>query len=197
MATIIEDGTGKGYSVEVDSSNRLRTRSINEDSQLESAELGESFYVGTPFLTQTSASENGLLYIKSEETLNLFAKTFSSQGRFTTGGTFNNYLIQIYKGIDDSALTGTWVDINPLNVNFGSNQTLSGVFKYGSPAGATGFTGTPVIQLGFPINVYNQITTSLIVPKGVGLLVTVIPPTSNTSMPVNFGLILSKLRNLF
>jgi hypothetical protein len=81
-------------------------------------------------------------------------------------------------------------------LNFGSSQTLSGTFKYGSPAGATGFSGTPKIQLGFPVNVYNQISTNLILQKGQAVLLTVTPPTSNTAMPVNFGLSMAPLKYL-
>lgn len=190
--TIILDGSGKSYSAKVDNTNRLFTRAVVETSQLQGTLDGNTFAVGTPFLTQTAATENGLLYINSNEDSLLYATTYSSQARFTTGGTFSNYLIQLYTGIDASSLTGTWVNLTPLNLNFGSSDSLDGTFKYGSPAGATGFSGTPKFQLGFPINVYNQITTSLAIPKGVGILLTVTPPTSNTAMPVQFSLTLTR-----
>ena len=196
MATIIQDGTGKGFQTKVDQTNRLEVRAVVEDSQLEGAINGDTFTIGTPFLTQTAATENGLLYFKSNEDVSIFAKTFSAQARFTTGGAFNNFLIQVYENVSESALTGTWVDFNPLNLNFGSSNELNGVFKYGSPAGATGFSGTPAFQLAFPINVYNQILTNLIFPKGIGILLTVIPPTSNTAMPVNFSTTVTKLKNI-
>lgn len=195
MATTIQDGSGKGFQTKVDETNRLFTRSINEDLQLEAAINGDNYFVGTPYLTQTSATENGLLFFQSSEDMPLFATTFSSQARYTTGGAFNNYLINIYVGIAESSLTGTWVDFTPPNLNFGSSKTLSGTFKYGSPAGATGFTGTPRIQLAFPINVYNQINTNLIIQKGQTVLLTVTPPTSNTAMPVQFGLAIAPLKN--
>jgi hypothetical protein len=194
MATTIQDGTGKGFQVEVDETNRLYTRTISESVQLEAAGIGENFFIGSPFLTQTAATENGLLYINPDEDFPLFATTFSSQARYSTGGTFDNYLIQLYTGISASSLGGTWVDFTPLNLNFGSSKTLSGTFKYGSPTGATGFSGTPKIQLGFPINIYNQIGTNLILQKGQGVLLTVTPPTSNTAMPVNFGLSMAPLK---
>lgn len=192
--TIIQDGSGKSFTARVDSTNRLFTRTVTEDRQLEGTLNGDTFAVGTPYLTQTGATENGLLYFSSTEDLDLFATTFSSQARFTTGGTFSNYLIQLYTGIAASSLTGTWVDFTPLNLNFGSSDSISGTFKYGSPAGAAGFSGTPKFQLAFPINVYNQITTSLVFPKGIGVLLTVTPPTSNTSMPVQFSVALTRRR---
>lgn len=191
--SIIQDGTGKGYTVKVDSTNRLEVRSVSEDGQLEGAINGDSYAVGTPYLTQTGATENGLLYFRSDETVSLYAKTFSSQARYTTSGDFNNYLVNVYTGIAESALGGTWVDFTPLNTNFGSVNELAGAYKYGSPAGATGFTGTPKFQLAFPINVFNQISTNLVFPRGVGVLLTVTPPTNNVSMPVSFTITLTKL----
>lgn len=197
MATIIEDGTGKGFQTKVDNTNRLEVRAIVEDSQLEGAVKGDTYVVGTPFLTQINDSANGVLYFKFEEDVEVFGKTFSSQGRYTSGGTFQNYLVNIYEGVNESSLTGTWVNFTPLNTNFGSSNELEGVFKYGSPAGAGGFSGlTPTFQLAFPINVYNQIQSNLVFPKGTGLLVVVTPPTGNVAMPVSFSLTVTKLNNI-
>lgn len=193
MATTIQDGTGKGFQVKVDETNRLETRSIIEDSTLEGTIDGNTYVLGTPFLTQTGTSANGLLYFKPEENVSLFAKTFSSQARWATNATLQNYLINVYTNVDESDLTGTWVNFTPLNVNFGSSNELAGVFKYGSPTGAAGFSGLPKFQLGFPVNVYNQIQSNLIFPKGVGILLSVTPPAGNTAMPVNFSVTLTKL----
>lgn len=194
MATTIQDGTGNGFQTKVDSTNRLETRAVVEDSTLEGTVEGNTYAVGTPFLTQTGSSANGLLYFKCNEAVSLFAKTFSSQARWASGATFQNYLINVYKDVDDSLLTGTWVDFTPLNVNFGNSNELAGVFKYGSPTGAGGFSGlTPSFQLAFPVNVYNQIATNLIFPKGVGILLAVTPPTGNVAMPVSFTTTLTKL----
>lgn len=197
MATIIEDGTGKGFQTKVDNTNKLEVRAVVEDSQLEGAVNGDTYVIGTPFLTQINDSENGVLYFKFDEDVEVFAKTFSSQGRYTSGGTFQNYLVNVYEGINESSLTGTWVDFTPLNTNFGSPNALQGVFKYGSPAGAGGFSAlTPTFQLAFPINVYNQIQSNLVFPKGSSLLVAVTPPTSNVAMPVAFSLTVTKLTNI-
>lgn len=197
MATVIQDGTGKGFQSKVDDTNRLSVRSVTQDSSLEGAVHGDTYVIGTPFLTQTADTANGLLYFNSSEDFSLFTRTFSSQARYTSGGTFQNYLINVYKNVNESSLTGTWVDFTPLNLNFGSSNQLSGTFKYGSPGGAGGFTGlTPSFQLGFPVNVYNQIETNLIFPKGVGILLAVTPPTSNTSMPVSFSITLTLLKNI-
>lgn len=194
MGFEIKDGTGTNLKVKVDDTNKLRIRGVVEEGRVDGAATGDTYVIGSPILTQTAATENGLLYFQFNEDVEFYATTFSSQARFTTGGTFSNYLIQAYRGIQPSALTGTWVDTTPLNTNFGSSNTLAGTFKYGSPAGATGFSGTPIIQLPFPINAINQISTALVFPKGSSLLITVTPPTSNTSMPVNFNITVSKLK---
>jgi hypothetical protein len=194
MATTIQDGTGKGFVAKVDETNRIVVRAVVEDSALEGASNGDTYAVGTPFLTQTSDTANGLLYFNFDEDVSLFAKTFSSQARWASGATFQNYIINVYKNVSETSLTGTWVDFTPLNTNFGSTNQLSGTFKYGSPTGAGGFTGlTPSFQLAFPVNVYNQIGTNLIFPKGVGILLAVTPPSGNVQMPVSFTTTLTKL----
>lgn len=194
MATSIQDGTGKGFQTKVDETNRLEVRGIIEDSILEGCIAGDTYALGTPFLTQTGDTANGVLYFKFDEDVSLFAKTFSSQARWASGATFQNYIINVYKGVDESSLTGTWVDFNPLNTNFGSSNELSGTFKYGAPSGAGGFTGlTPSFQLAFPVNVYNQIQTNLIFPKGVGILLACTPPSGNVQMPVSFTTTVTKL----
>ena len=78
MATTIEDGSGKGFSAKVDSTNKLSVRATVEDSQLEGTFTGDTYVIGTPFLTQTSDTANGLIYFKNEEDVLLYAKTFSS-----------------------------------------------------------------------------------------------------------------------
>lgn len=194
MATTIQDGTGKGFQAKVDGTNRIEVRAVVEDSTLEGAIDGETFIVGTPFLTQTGSSANGLLYFNPNENVSLFAKSFSSQARYASGATFDNYLINVYTDVSESLLTGTWVDFTPFNANIGSSNELSGTFKYGSPTGAGVFVGlTPSFQLAFPVNVYNQIFTNLIFPKGVGILLVITPPTGNVSMPINFTVTISKL----
>ena len=193
MGFEINDGTGQGWNAKVDATNRLTVRSVTEEGRVEGAANGDTYILGAPFLTQTGATENGLYYFQLDEDDAYYATTFSSQARFTTGGTFQNYLLNVYLGVQPSALTGTWVDIDPLNTNFGSSNQLAGTFKYGSPGGATGFTGSPDIQIGFPVNTFTQITNALVFPKGSSILVTVTPPTSNTAMPVNFNITVSKL----
>lgn len=194
MATTIQDGTGKGFQAKVDDTNRIEVRAVVEDSALEGASEGNTFVVGTPFLTQTGSSANGLLYFNFNENVSLFAKTFSSQARWASGATFDNYLINVYTNVPESSLGGTWVDFTPFNANIGSSNELSGTFKYGSPAGATGFSAlTPSFQLAFPVNVYNQINTNLIFPKGVGILLSIVPPSGNVQMPVSFTTTVTKL----
>lgn len=194
MGFQILDGTGTARKAQVDDTNRLQIRGVVEDGRVEGAANGTTYVIGSPILTQVSSSENGLLYIKFNEDTDYFATTFSSQARFTTGGDFENYLIQAYTDIQPTDLTGTWVDTTPLNTNFGSSNTLDGTFKWGSPAGATGFSGSPIIQLPFPINQFNQVATALVFPKGSTLLLTVTPPTNNTAMPVNFNITVTELK---
>ena len=53
MATTIEDGSGQGFSVKVDSENRLFSRSITESEFDYAVRKGFSFNVNTEFITIT------------------------------------------------------------------------------------------------------------------------------------------------
>lgn len=197
MATTIQDGTGFGFQTQVDNTNRLRTRSISEDTRIEGAFNGDTYIIGSPFVNITGSTgvvPYGLLYFKHTENVSLFTRTFSSQARYASGSTIQNYLIVAYKDIDDSLLDSNWTSFTPLNANFGSSNELAGVFKYGQVGGSFGsWTGlTPSFVLGFPVNVYNQIESSLVFPKGVGVLLAVIPPVGSTTMPVSFTITVTK-----
>ena len=65
MATTIEDGSGKGFSVQVDEDLKLRTRSVTESEFDKSTADGNAFNINTFFVTVTGSTETPLLYIKN------------------------------------------------------------------------------------------------------------------------------------
>ena len=68
MATVIEDGTGKGFAARIDADNRIYTRTVNENEFEHAVRNGRAFNVNTEFLTINSASpsvDNALLYLKN------------------------------------------------------------------------------------------------------------------------------------
>lgn len=65
MATIIEDGSGQGFSCKVDEDNRLYTRTVNENEFEHAIRNGRGFNVNTEFITINTAGENAILYLKN------------------------------------------------------------------------------------------------------------------------------------
>lgn len=65
MATVIEDGTGKGFAARIDADNRVYTRTVEENEFEHAVRNGRAFNVNTEFLTITTAGDNALLYLKN------------------------------------------------------------------------------------------------------------------------------------
>lgn len=183
MGFQIEDGTGKGRQVGVDTTNKLLARATVESIFDEAVEEGLANFVGTPLITLTNAAESAIFYIKNNEDIDIIFENFFFVAEATTGGSPNMFRVSWYKN-PTSISSGTAV--TPLNQNFGSSRVLDATVEYGAQGSAvTG--GSNAATLSFPIGVFNDIKAKLILPKGTSFAVTITPPTSNTSMPVQFG----------
>ena len=72
MSFNIEDGTGKGYRVQVDSENKLMTRAVSQDTISHISEEHEDAYgINTPLLTVTTTGGR-MLYIKNTSSTKSF-----------------------------------------------------------------------------------------------------------------------------
>lgn len=72
MSFILEDGTGKGYRVQVDSENKLMTRAVSQDTISHISEDHEDAYgINTPLLTVTTTGGR-MLYIKNTSSTKSF-----------------------------------------------------------------------------------------------------------------------------
>lgn len=183
MGFQILDGTGKGRKAGVDTTNKLLARATVESIFDEAAEDGLANFVGTPLITLTNAAESAIFFIENNEDDDIIMENFFFVAEATTGGSPNMFRVSWYKN-PTSISSGT--AITPLNQNFGSSRELDATVEYGAQGSAvTG--GTNAAILSFPIGVFNDIPAKLILPKGTSLAITVTPPTSNTSMPVQFG----------
>jgi hypothetical protein len=183
MGFQIQDGTGKGFNVGVDKTNRLLSRTINETIFENSAEEGEAYFMGTPLVTLTNAALSAVFFVVNNEDFDLIFDNFFFIAEATTGGSPAIFRSSWYKG---STAMSSATSFTPLNQNFGSSKTLSGTFQYGAQGAA--FTGGEVVtQLSFPIGQFNDIPAKLVLPKGSSFGIGVTPPTGNTSMAVQFG----------
>lgn len=95
---LIQDGTGKGYLAQVDSTNKVAVRGVVESTYDERGKIGEAFNVNTqlvPFAS-TGTTETPLLYfvnneLSDVELLNFFAAVGLSSGIFSENPLFRVY----------------------------------------------------------------------------------------------------------
>ena len=182
MGFEITDGTGKGNSAGVDITGRLLTRSITESIFQNAAEEGEAFFIGTPLITATTANESALIYIKNNENSPLILGSFFLTAE-NSNATVQMFRVNWYK--NPTSITGGTSTV-ALNQNFGSSETLDVDIEYGAEASAI-VGGTLSATLSFPIGVFNEISANLVLEKGSSVVISVVPPSGNTGMPVQFG----------
>lgn len=182
MGFIIQDGTGKGFNAGVDSTNRVLTRTVGETIFENSAEKGEAYFIGTPLVTLTNAAASGIFLIVNNEDFDIIFDNFYVIAEST------NATVQMFKTVwhQSSTALSSSVLVTPLNQNFGSSKVLDATVVSGVQ-GSTFTGGNIVAQLSFPIGQFNQLNGSLVLPKGSSFGIGIIPPTGNTSMPVQFA----------
>lgn len=183
MGFEITDGTGKGTSAGVDKNNRLLTQSITETIFQFTAEDGNAFFIGTPLINLTNSSESAIFYLENNEDEPLILGTFFLIAESTTGGTPNMFRVNWYKNPTSISSGTTTVS---LNQNFGSSNELDATIQYGRQ-GSVVSGGGLAATLSFPIGQFNQLDANLVLEKGSSFVITVTPPTGNSSMNVQFG----------
>jgi len=143
MATTIEDGTGKGFSVGVDSQNRLFTRSITESEFDKATRTGNAYNINTLFFLVTGSTEAPLLYLKNneEKTLTLAAWFFA-----TSGASSSNGIIKMFPNPTSGTIIDSGTDVEAVNRLIGSSNTLDADIKRGGDSfTATGYGTNPVL----------------------------------------------------
>lgn len=183
MGFEITDGTGKGNSAGVDLNNRLLTNAVTETVSQFSAENGDAYFIGTPLINLTNASESAIFYCENNENEPLILSTFFLTAESTTGGAPNMFRVNWYKN-PTSISSGTTTQ--GLNQNFGSSNELNAIVQFGRQ-GSTVTGGGLAAILSFPIGQFNQLDANLILEKGSSFVITVTPPVGNTSMNLQFG----------
>ena len=87
MAETIIDGTGSGYEVKVDSTNRLHVHSVTEGLVEFAASNGDSYNINTGSIVLTSANESSLLFFKNNGDFEVHISTIGFLMGNSTGGT--------------------------------------------------------------------------------------------------------------
>lgn len=182
--TVIKDGTGTGYQVQVDTQNRLQVRATTLDEERFSASSGDSFAFSSNLVSFTAATDSAILYIKNEDSRPLVIDRARVMLGTVTGGTGDWTLRFIRNGTLGTIVTNA-VTAGITNTNHGSSKEPVGDFYRGVQGDTlTDGTGAP-----FPLKSAGegQLIFDLIriLPTGASLGVRLQPPTGTTAATTN------------
>jgi hypothetical protein len=197
LSTIIEDGTGTANKAKVSDENRLFVQAITEPEVDHAAQLGNKFNLNTGNITLTNDSKTTVIYVKNNETNDLFVTALVyNLGNPTTAGNATITWVRNPNSGDIIDNTNA-VAINS-NQNFGSAVTLEVDAYVGASAEtAATATGTGDGDSGVSISPggSGRILVSLgalVLPKGKSISIDYTPPSGNTSQVCNFAIVCFK-----
>jgi len=143
MATTIEDGSGKGYSVKVDETNRLSVRGTTESEFDKATRSGNAYNVNTLFYSITGATEQPIIYVKNNEDEVI---TLAAWFIGTSGSTSSNGILKMYTNPTSGTIITGGDDVTPVNRLVGSsNQLQADIKKGGDGFTVSGYNSTPVL----------------------------------------------------
>ena len=181
MTDMIKDGTGQGYLVQVDSDNKIQTRSINETAELDANENGDAYNLNTGVVNLTDTSETTLIYLKNNETRD-FVITAVAIGVWGSANGDGEDMIATFirNPTTGDIISGSDVDINS-NRNYGSQNSLTADVKKGA-SGDTKVNGDNHILVRIGESSRSFIGINEIIPQGASFAVNITPPTGNDGM---------------
>lgn len=179
MATIIEDGTGAGYALGINSRGRLLANATTEERAVfNSANDGLTFNVSTDYLTITgvTSQEDGLLYMKNESDLKMYIHHIK-----VWCGTASQFTkIKVYRNPTSGTLITSAINANVSNLNFGSANAFEGLYYQGDGSNLT-ITGGEVLGrhylgVGMQQSLMQMWMGSVVLEKGTSIAVTAEAP---------------------
>ena len=173
MATTIEDGSGRGFSVQVDNELKLRTRSVTESEFDKSTADGNAFNINTFFLTVTGSTETPLLYIKNNEDEDLVVAAWFIGTDNSAGSSTRLSLLQVYPNVTTGTIITSGNDVEAVNRAIGSSETLNADIKSGGDGFTASVAGiTPVLfqTQGSSARAFGNV--QIVIKKGGSLTVT-------------------------
>ena len=179
----IENGVGNGNKALVDAGNRLHTVAVTQTKQELATDEAESYNINSGLVTLVDATEQGILYLKNNETLHLHVTGIVAiLGPSTNGVTTDTTRVRIYKNSTAGTLISTGTSADTVsNRNFGSSLTLT-VDAFKGDGSATVTDGT--VHIESLLNPGSRVffTVDEIINKGDTMTITYEPNDSNTSM---------------
>lgn len=184
--SIIEDGTGKGFSVKVDDRHRMHISGV-VNTAVDAAILdGRHFIANSGIITITGTTKNALLYITNTSDTDLFLNSLIFTEGLSVGGSGIGILASEVSPTGGTIIS-TATPAVLINSRVGSPKPYSGV----AYAGFDGATVTGAVASNPQVTLGSERFTSAIlatVPKGFTGAFVYTPPTGNTSVSVQFTL---------
>jgi len=190
----LKDGAS-GNIAKVTTNRRLQTASISSAQADHACDSGieQKFNVNTGDITLTNAIETSVLFIKNTSDDDFVITALIYNLGATTSGT-GDVLLNIIRNPTAGGIVTNANDteVGPgvsANQNFGSTNTLSGMFYKGATGEAVFSDGAVSILTRSASNT-GRIVISLgavVLPKGASLGVNYTPPASNTSQTCQFA----------
>lgn len=183
MGTKIQDGVGTNKQAKVDLTNRLWTRSTTQTMQNEASLEGDSHFVGSGAVVLTSANNSAVFFIQNNEDRDLMIISLTFQTKPPTGATSIIYDAFIHVNPTGLSTSTAGAQVNP---NVGSSNTLDATITKGDEA-ATVTNGTVGANFFLRHSQIEEINSSIVIPKGGSMAVSITPPPGNTNMICSFS----------
>lgn len=195
MSNFIQDGTGKGYLVKVDSENRIIARSVVQSEFDNSTSESNAFNINTEFLTITNATETPILYIKNNEDHDLIVEAWFIGTDVAVGSATRQSIMRVHPNPTGGTIISSGSNLSAINRSIGSSEELNAIIKLGGDAFTLTTSGSPVLYQTQANVARNFGIVHLAVKKGSSLAVT-IQTYGLTSIDVYTGFQVYKTNNI-
>lgn len=190
----IKNGSS-GDIAKVDSNLRLHTATISEDQKDHACDTGieEKYNINTGDITLTDANKTSMLYIKNNGLYDMVITALIYNLGATSNGS-GDAVIEVLRNptAGDIVTNANDCQVGPgvsANQNFGSTNTMTGLFYKGATSEGVLSDGTASVLTRSASNTGRIVVAlgAMILPKGSSLGVEYTPPASNTSQIVQFA----------
>jgi len=184
MATTIEDGTGQGFSLKIDSENRALASVKSETFFEDAVGRGNAFNINTEFLAVSASIETPLIYFKNNEDKDIVIAAWFIGTGLSGGSETEKALMRVYPNITTGSIVSAGTDITVVNRKISSAVTFEVDVKKGGDGFWMNPTGSNTPVLYQTQNAASRVfgNVYLVVPKGGSLGVSYEP---NGQQPIN------------
>lgn len=183
----IEDGHGSGNRLKITNDGGAFAKAVTIDTLHDASHAGTAYVALVDTVTYASVDgQSGLIYLKNTTADNVhIAMSFISNTALAR--------FKLHRNPTTGTLITAGTDYAPVNLNFGSGNTFSGICKTGV-SGQTVTDGTVVNSVNKPAGAgVFELQSAVILPRGASLALTVEPDSDTV---VDFALWFSQLTTI-